>query len=141
MHRTKSLGIVVGLTMLAVAGMAQAFTQDSLVWKKCTPCHAPAADGRIPRVENLRTTPEEWTVIVDRMRRLYGMDLRKGEMDGLLKELTATQVLTPDEQARVSYLSLWHNSQRVELPADKDEERLYATCVRCHTAGRSSPTG
>jgi quinohemoprotein amine dehydrogenase len=70
------------------------------------------------------------------MRRLYGMDLRKGEMDGLLKELTATQVLTPDEQARVSYLSLWHNSQRVELPADKDEERLYATCVRCHTAGK-----
>ena len=26
------------------------------------------ADGRISRVEELRTTPEEWTVIVDRMR-------------------------------------------------------------------------
>ena len=104
MQRTKALGIVLGLTMLAAAGGAAAFDRDSLVWKKCADCHAPTADGRIPRVENLRTTPEEWTVIVDRMRRLYGMELRKGEMDGLLKELTATQILTPEEQARVSYL-------------------------------------
>jgi quinohemoprotein amine dehydrogenase len=136
MKRNRAPGFVLGLTMLAVAASAAAFDRDSLVWKKCTQCHAPTAEGRIPRVENLRTTPEEWTVIVDRMRRLYGMELRKGEMDGLLKELSATQILTPDEQQRVSYLSLWHNSQRVELPAGKDEERLYATCVRCHTAGK-----
>jgi quinohemoprotein amine dehydrogenase len=123
--------------MLALAGSASAFSKDSLVWKKCADCHAPAADGRIPRVEDLRTTPEEWTVIIDRMRRLHGMALGKGEMDGLLKELSATQILTPDEQARVSYLSLWHNAQQVEAPADKDEERLHAACVRCHTAGRS----
>ena len=70
MQRTKALGIVLGLTMLAVAGSAPAFDRDSLVWKKCADCHAPTAEGRIPRVENLRTTPEEWTVIVDRMRRL-----------------------------------------------------------------------
>jgi quinohemoprotein amine dehydrogenase len=131
-----ALGIALGLTMLALAGTAWAFSKDSLVWKKCADCHAPAADGRIPRVEDLRTTPEEWTVIIDRMRRLHGMELRKGEMDGLLKELSATQILTPDEQARVSYLSLWHNSQQVEAPADKDEERLHAACVRCHTAGK-----
>jgi hypothetical protein len=36
----------------------------------------------------------------------------------------------------VSYLSLWHNSQQMEVPADSDEERLFATCVRCHTVGR-----
>ncbi len=136
MHWTRTLGIGVGLTMLMMAGGAQAFDQNSLVWAKCTQCHAPAADGRIPRVEELRTTPEEWTVIVDRMRRLYGMGLKKGEMDGLLKELSTTQILTPAEQARVSYLSLWHNSQQVETPVDQDEKRLYATCVRCHTAGK-----
>jgi len=136
MQRTKALGIALGLTMLALVGSAQAFNQDSLVWKKCTTCHAPSADGRIARVEDMRTTPEEWTVIVDRMRRLYGMELRKGEMDGLLKELSATQILTPEEQARVSYLSLWHNSQQLEVPAGKDEERLFVTCVRCHTAGK-----
>jgi quinohemoprotein amine dehydrogenase len=136
MQRTKALGIALGLTMLAVAGGVQAFSQDSLVWQKCTQCHAPGADGRIPRVEDLRTTPEEWTVIVDRMKRLYGMGLKSGEMDGLLKELTATQILTPEEQAQVAYLSLWHNSQHVERPADKDEGKLFTTCVRCHTMGK-----
>jgi len=131
-----ALSIVVGLTLWAVNAPVQAFDRDSLVWKKCTTCHAPNADGRIARVEDVRTTPEEWTVIVDRMRRLYGMEIKQGEMDRLLKELNATQILTPEEQAKVAYLSLWHNSQQVEAPADKDEEKFYVTCVRCHTAGK-----
>jgi len=115
---------------------ASAFSPDSLVWRKCSNCHTPAADGRLSRVEDLRATPEEWTVIIGRMKRLYGLTIREGEMDRLLKELCATQILTPDEQARVAYLSLWHNSQHMETPADKDEEKLFTTCVRCHTAGK-----
>ena len=79
---------------------ALAFTKESLVWKKCTACHEPAG-GRIARVEEIRTTPEEWIVIVDRMARLHGMDLAKGEMDQLLKELCATQILTPAELAEI----------------------------------------
>ncbi len=78
---------LVALLLLGIAGRADAFAKDSLVWSKCTPCHAPDANGRIARVEDIRTTPEEWTVIVDRMRRLHGMPIRKGEMDTLLKEL------------------------------------------------------
>lgn len=136
MQRTRAAGIACGLLMLVTAHGALGFAQDSLVWKKCAECHAPGADGRIPRVEDVRTTPEEWAVIVDRMRRLHGMPLGRGDMDGLLKELSATQILTPDEQAKVSYLSLWHNSQRVEVPADEDEKKLFAVCVRCHTAGK-----
>ena len=134
--RYATASIVVGLALAAAAGGASAFERDSLVWRKCTGCHAPDASGRIARVEEIRTTPEEWTVIVDRMRRLHGMELRAGEMDTLLKELCTTQILAPDEQARVAYLSLWHNAQVVETPADKDEEKLYTTCVRCHTAGK-----
>jgi len=136
MRHIKMMGIATGLALLAVAGNAQAFSQESLVWQKCSGCHTPAADGRIPRVEDLRTTPEEWTVIVDRMSRLHGMPLGKGDMDTLLKELCATQILNPEEQARVSYLSLWHNSQQMEVPADAGQERLFTTCVRCHTAGK-----
>ena len=96
----------------------------------------PARTAGSPRVEDMRTTPEEWTVIVDRMRRLHGMEIQDGEMDRLLKELCATQILTPDEQAKVAYLCLWHNSQQMEAPAGKDEEKLFTTCVRCHTAGK-----
>jgi len=46
--------------MWAAAGPVQAFDRDSLVWQKCTACHAPTADGRIAHVEEIRTTPEEW---------------------------------------------------------------------------------
>lgn len=124
------------LTLLASATGARAFTRDSLVWQKCTGCHAPSGDGRIARVEDIRTTPEEWTVIVDRMRRLHGMTLTRAEMERLLKELCATQILTPEEQAKVSYLSLFHNSQQLEAPANEQEGRFFATCVRCHSAGK-----
>jgi quinohemoprotein amine dehydrogenase alpha subunit len=125
-----------GVTMPAAADGASGFSHDSLVWRKCSGCHAPTTEGRLPRVEDLRTTPEEWTVIIDRMKRLHGMAIKEGEMDRLLKELCATQILTPAEQARVAYLSLWNNSQQMEAPADKDEEHLFTTCVRCHTAGK-----
>ena len=136
MRRVETTVIVIGIALLAVASSACAFDRESLVWKKCTGCHAATEAGRIAHVEELRTTPEEWAVIVDRMRRLHGMTMGPGEMDTLLKELSTTQILTPDEQTRVAYLSLWHNSQQVEAPADKDEEKLFATCVRCHTAGK-----
>ena len=134
--RRTAMGTVVGVLTLVAAGPAQAFDRESLVSKKCTACHAAGADGRIARVEDIRTTPEEWAVIVDRMKRLHGMEIKDGEMDRLLKELCATQILTPDEQAKVAYLSLWHNSQQMEVPAGKDEEKLFTTCVRCHTEGK-----
>ena len=134
--RRAAMGTAVGVLTLVAAGPAPAFDRDSLVAKKCTACHAAGADGRIARVEDIRTTPEEWTVIVDRMKRLHGMEIKDGEMDRLLKELCATQMLTPDEQAKVAYLSLWHNSQQMEAPAGKHEERLFTTCVRCHTEGK-----
>lgn len=136
MRRVETAMIAIGIALLAVASSACAFDRESLVWKKCTSCHAATEAGRIAHVEELRTTPEEWAVIVDRMRRLHGLAIGPGEMDTLLKELSATQILLPDEQARVAYLSLWHNSQQVEAPADKDEEKLFTTCVRCHTAGK-----
>jgi quinohemoprotein amine dehydrogenase alpha subunit len=134
--RRTNLAIVVGLTAWAVASPAQGFDRESLVSKKCTACHPAGADGRIARVEDIRTTPEEWAVIVDRMKRLHGMEIKDGEMDRLLKELCTTQILTPDEQAKVAYLSLWHNSQQMEVPSGKDEEKLFTTCVRCHTEGK-----
>lgn len=132
----RALCTIGALGLLASAPAAHAFTDDSLVARKCTSCHARGPDGKISRVEELRTTPEEWTVIVDRMRRLHKMSLTKPEMDRLLKELCATQILTPEEQARVSYLSLFHNSQELEAPADPAEEKLFVTCVRCHSAGK-----
>lgn len=135
MRKTTILGAALLLAAGLGASPAGAFSKDSLVWKKCGSCHEPVK-GVIPRVEELRTTPEEWTVIVDRMARLHGMELKAGEMDTLLKELATTQLLSPEEQARVSYLSLFDNTQHQEAPDGPAEERLFATCVRCHSQGK-----
>ena len=135
MLKTRYLSLVLLLLTIGSAPEATAFSKDSLVWKKCTTCHEPA-NGKIPRVEEIRTTPEEWTVIVDRMSRLYGMDLSKKEMDTLLKELCSTQILTPDELDKVSYLNLMNNPQTMEGPVGADQEKMFTTCVRCHSAGK-----
>ncbi len=123
------------LSLGALAPGAMAFSKDSLTWTKCSGCHEPK-DGKIPRVEEIRTTPEEWTVIVDRMARLHGMPLGKGEMNALLKELCSTQGLTVAEAQPVAYLDLYNNPQTVEAPRGADQEKLFVTCVRCHSAGK-----
>jgi quinohemoprotein amine dehydrogenase len=133
----KTLVKLIIFVLLYVTGVsaASAFDKSSLVSRKCSGCHA-AENGKIARVEEMRTTPEEWTVIVDRMHRLYGMRIRTGEMATLLKELCATQILTPEEAAQVSYINLFNNPQTIETPSGADEEQLFATCVRCHSAAK-----
>ena len=123
------------LSMGFIAPMAMAFSKDSLTWTKCAGCHEPEG-GKISRVEELRTTPEEWVVIVDRMARLHGMDLKPGEMNPLIKELCSTQGLTAEEAEQVNYLDLYNNPQNVETPRANDPEKLFVTCVRCHSAGK-----
>ncbi|MFA7280624.1 MAG: quinohemoprotein amine dehydrogenase subunit alpha [Sterolibacterium sp.] len=125
------------LLMLAGGLMSQAgaFSPESLVWKKCADCHQPV-NGVMPRVEEIRTTPEEWTVIVDRMARLYKMEITKADMDVLLKELSSTQILTPAELDKVAYLNLLNNPQTMETPVGADQQKLFKTCVRCHSAGK-----
>lgn len=127
--------MIVSLTLGTIAPGVMAFNKDSLTWEKCTTCHE-AKGGKISRVEEIRTTPEEWVVIVDRMARLHGMDLQPGEMNPLIKELTSTQGLTAAEAARVTYLDLYNNPQNIETPLANDPEKLFVTCVRCHSAGK-----
>jgi quinohemoprotein amine dehydrogenase len=122
------------VSMAVVAPGAMAFSKKSLVWDKCTDCHEPR-NGKIPRVEEIRTTPEEWTVIVDRMARLHGMGLAEGEIVTLVKELCETQILTPEESAGVAYLDLLNNPQHVEV-MDEGEGQYFATCVRCHSSAK-----
>jgi quinohemoprotein amine dehydrogenase len=135
MNRTLANTITVILFLVTATSTANAFERSSLVYKKCVDCHA-AANGKLAHIEEIRTTPEEWTVIVDRMYRLYGMRLNAGEMATLLKELSATQILAPDEMARISYINLFNNPQTIETPSGADEEQVFATCVRCHSAAK-----
>ncbi len=135
MNRLIVRTITAVLLLGTITSVANAFDKDSLVRKKCIACHA-SEHGKLHRVEELRTTPEEWTVIVDRMHRLYGMRIKEGEMATLLKELCATQILSPEEAAKVAYISLFNNPQTIETPSGDDETHLFTTCVRCHSAAK-----
>lgn len=135
MHKTLCLSIGLLFLTIGVAPEAMAFSKKSLVWKKCTGCHEPV-NGKIARVEEIRTTPEEWTVIIDRMSRLHGMDLTAAEMGGLLKELCSTQILSPAELDKVYYLNLLNNPQNMEIPKGGEQEKLFITCVRCHSGAK-----
>lgn len=135
MLKTLCLSLAVLFMAISTVPDAGAFTTESLVWKKCTACHEPS-NGQVPRVEEISTTPEEWTVIIDRMSRLYGMALTKQDMDTLLKELCATQILSPAELEKVAYLNLLNNPQTMENPVGADQEKMFITCVRCHSAGK-----
>ncbi|MEI6826696.1 MAG: quinohemoprotein amine dehydrogenase subunit alpha [Desulfuromonadales bacterium] len=135
MLKTVCLSLVLLFLTIGTVPEARAFSNESLVWKKCTGCHEPV-NGKIARVEEIRTTPEEWTVIVDRMSRLYGMELTRKDMDTLLKELCSTQILSPAELDKVSYLNLLNNPQTVENPIGAEQEKMFTTCVRCHSAGK-----
>lgn len=130
---------VVGLITLFVVGAlasgAMAFDEDSLTMQKCSGCHE-VKDGKMARVEEIRTTPEEWKVIIDRMARLHGMGLNESERETLLKEICETQILSLEELEKVSYLNLYNNPQTVESPQSDEEGQLFGTCVRCHTAGK-----
>ncbi len=127
--------MVLMLAMAVAAPGAMAFSGNSLVLKKCSGCHQAKA-GKLAKVEDIRTTPEEWEVIVDRMVRLHGMDLKPAEKHILLKELCSTQSLSIQEANEVAYLNLQNNPQTVEQPLPTDPEKLFVTCVRCHSAGK-----
>lgn len=133
----KRLLTLMGIVLLlgAAAPGAMAFSKESLTYQKCVSCHA-VKDGKISRVEEIRATPDEWGVIIDRMARLHGMDMNAQERDVLLMEICETQILSPDELDQVSYLNLNNNPQTVEIPQGEDEERFFAACVRCHSAGK-----
>ena len=123
------------VSMGALASGAMAFGKDSLTMEKCSGCHA-VQEGKMARVEEIRATPDEWGVVIDRMARLHGMELKEGERDALLKEICETQILSPEELEKVSYLNLNNNPQTVEAPQSDEEGQLFATCVRCHSAGK-----
>jgi quinohemoprotein amine dehydrogenase len=133
----KTLISLTGVLLLlgTVVPGAMAFSKDSLTYQKCTSCHA-VQDGKISRVEEIRATPDEWGVIIDRMARLHGMDLNGQERHILLKEICETQILSPEELDQVSYLNLNNNPQTVEVPQNEEQGQLFATCVRCHSAGK-----
>lgn len=109
------------------------FGDASMVRQKCAACHKPDDQGRLEVIQETRKSTEEWKVVVDRMIRLNSAPLEDQDFYPVIKELSRSLCLTPEESSRIAYLNSDENSQYREIPESELETRIYTACVRCHT--------
>src|SRR5215831_9906280 len=78
---------------------------DPLVIAKCSGCHKKDDKGNLTRISWERTTPEGWEEVVKRMVRLNGLVIMPDEARVIVKSLSASHGLAPEEARTVSYMS------------------------------------
>jgi quinohemoprotein amine dehydrogenase len=103
-----------------------------LITERCTSCHRTLPDGKLNRIDQARRTPDAWLMTLTRMERLHKVVLNDAERHTLVKHLSDTRGLAPEETRGFRY-ALEGRSDVIE--AGHDEE-LMVICARCHSYGR-----
>jgi quinohemoprotein amine dehydrogenase len=103
-----------------------------LLASRCTPCHRRLPDGRLNRIDQERKTPEAWSMTIIRMERLHGLRLDDAERRAIVKYLSDTRGLAPQETHGFRY-ALERRSNVLETGHD---EELMVVCARCHSYAR-----
>lgn len=104
---------------------------DPLVIAKCSGCHKKDDKGNLTRISWERTTPEGWEEVIKRMVRLNGLTLRPDEARSIVKSLSTTHGLAPEEAKAISYMPE-HRIVDEAYPS----ENIHTTCAACHPFGR-----
>ena len=104
---------------------------DPLVAAKCGTCHKKDDKGNLTRISWERTTPEGWEEVIKRMVRLNGLAITPEEARMILKSLSYSHGLAPEEAKPVYYMSE-HRIVDEAIP----NETLHTTCAACHPFGR-----
>ncbi len=104
---------------------------DELTVSRCVSCHAKDDKGNLTRISWIRTTPEGWEEAIKRMVRLNGLTLEPAEARTIVKYLSNSHGLAPEEAKPVMYMAE-HRIQDEAIPNDS----LKATCNNCHALGR-----
>lgn len=104
---------------------------DPLVIAKCGACHKRDDKGNLTRISWERTTPEGWQEVIKRMVRLNGLMLTPDEARSIVRSLSASHGLAPEEAKPIAYMSE-HRSDDEVYPNDN----IRSTCASCHPFGR-----
>lgn len=104
---------------------------DPLVIAKCSGCHAKDDKGNLSRISWVRTTPEGWEEAIKRMVRLNGLQLEPAEARSIVKSLSATHGLSPEEAKPVMYIP---EGRMIDETIENDTIRT--ACASCHPIGR-----
>ena len=105
---------------------------DPLVIAKCGGCHARDEQGNMQRISWERTTPEGWQDALKQMILLHGLSVTAPEARSIVKYLSASHGLAPEEAERVSYDA----ERRVHEETGIPSESLRDTCAKCHSFAR-----
>lgn len=104
---------------------------DPLVQQKCGSCHVQDAKGNMSRISYIRTTPEGWEEAIKRMIRLNGLQLTPEEGRHILRYLSDSHGLAPQEAKKVSYFT----EHRI-VDEDIPNETVEAACGSCHAIAK-----
>jgi quinohemoprotein amine dehydrogenase len=106
---------------------------DELVIAKCSSCHAKDDKGNLTRISWSRTTPEGWQEVIKRMVRLNHLELKPEEARAIVKSLSTSHGLAPEEAKPVMFIA---EQRMVDEPLPNDNMR--DTCASCHPLGRAA---
>lgn len=104
---------------------------DPLIISKCSGCHTRDDKGNLSRISWERTTPEGWEEAIKRMVRLNGVQLTPEEARAIVKSLSATHGLAPEEAKPVMYIP----EQRM-IDETFPDDTVRGACAVCHAIGR-----
>ncbi|MBV9508150.1 MAG: quinohemoprotein amine dehydrogenase subunit alpha [Acidobacteriia bacterium] len=118
-------------TKVAAASDTGIAVTDALVIAKCGSCHNRDPGGNMEYVSWERTTPEGWQGVLKRMILRNGLQLTPVEARAILKYLSDSHGLTPNEAKPV----LYEAERRIHEEIDIPNEGLHRACEKCHSLG------
>ena len=102
--------------------------KSSVVTEKCGTCHTADAKGNLSRISWVRTTPEGWAQVIKRMVALNGLSITPSESKAVVRALSATHGLSPEESKPVMYLTEHRMVNETNIP----NETIRQSCASCH---------
>jgi quinohemoprotein amine dehydrogenase len=102
---------------------------DPLVIAKCGGCHARDAQGNMQRLSWERTTPEGWQDALKQMILLQGLSVTQAEARSIVKYLSGSHGLAPEEAEPVRYEA----ERRIQEETGISSDTLRDACAKCHS--------
>lgn len=128
--------MVFAVTVFLLTGFqatpSDAASAKSVLNSRCSTCHERMSGGGLNRIQDIRKTPEGWDMNIQRMTIWHGLKISDDERRTLVKYLSDTQGLSPDETADYRYI-LERRPGMIDVTPDP---HLTEMCARCHTYGR-----
>lgn len=106
---------------------------DPLVIAKCGGCHTRDDRGNMQRLSWERTTPEGWQDALKLMILREGLSVTPAEARSIVKSLSASHGLAPEEAEPVRYDPERRIHEETSVPTDS----LRETCAKCHSFARA----